>query len=201
MYSPAVQRAIETFRRLPGVGPKTAERYAFSLLRSGSATIQELVQALTGLSERVVACSSCRAFAAEDPCSTCKDPNRDATLLCVVGHDQDIPPIEKSGAYHGRYYVLGGLLNPLDDDAHAVKIATDNLIARLTQTPIKEILLGLSPDMDGETTTLYLQKRLAPFKIPLTRLGRGLPVGAEVEYADEITLKDAIENRKSLNSI
>ncbi|MDO8435433.1 MAG: recombination mediator RecR [bacterium] len=198
MYSPAVQRAIETFRKLPGVGPKTAERYAFALLRAGTTRIQELTLALTGLSERVVQCTSCRAFAAENPCSTCKDPHRDANLLCVVAKDQDMPPIEKSGAFNGRFYVLGGVLNPLDDDAHAVKVATDELIARLTRAPVKEILLGLSPDMDGETTILYLQKRLAPLSIPLFRLARGIPVGAEIEYADEITLKDAIESRKKL---
>lgn len=198
MYSEAVQKTIEAFKKLPGVGPKTAERYVFYLLRAGNERVKELIEALLKLNASIVRCEICRAFASKNPCGICQDQNRDSTILCIVAKDQDIPPIEKSGAFNGRYYVLGGVLNPLDDDARGVKEACDELIKRLKKIQIKEILLALSPDMDGETTLLYLQKRLADTGVQLSRLARGIPVGAEVEYADEITLKDAIESRKKL---
>ncbi len=196
---PEIEQLITELKKLPGVGPKTAERYAFSLLGRAPAGPAALARAVTALNA-VRTCSECGNVAGSDPCGICADTRRRQDTLCVVAEASDIPTIEKTGQWRGRYHVLGGLLNPIEG-VGPTDLAFRPLVNRIRAAhgQMHEVVLALSPNVEGETTVLYLAKILKRFpKLTITRLARGLPTGAEIEYADEVTLGDALANRKQV---
>jgi recombination protein RecR len=193
----SVQRLIDEFARLPGIGPKSASRLTFYLLRSTDNQPGELAAALQELKERTRLCSVCFNITEDDPCLICDDEARDARLLCVVEEPLDVLAIERSRAYSGRYHVLHGAISPVEGiGPEDLRIA--ELINRIAAGGFQEIILATNPTLEGESTALYLQRRLADQDIRLTRLARGLPVGGDLEYTDEITLGRAFEGRQSI---
>ena len=199
MYPSSIQQLIDRFTKLPGVGPKTAERFVFYLLKRGRREAEYLSQSLTTLLERARSCSLCFDFADDDRCPICANPARDSSAICVVADPQDVQAIERSGAFRGRYHVLRGVLDPARDIGPE-QLKINELFERIKTSapPITEIILALNPDLPGETTTLYLTKQLKAYAIRITRLARGLPLGSDLDYADEITLTDALKGRQTL---
>lgn len=192
-----VQRLINEFARLPGIGPKSAARLTFYLLRVGDEQALELADALRDLVERTRFCSVCFNITEADPCELCSDPNRDDSLLCVVEEPLDVLAIERSRAFHGRYHVLHGAISPVEG-VGPEDLRIEELLARVAQNAFQEIILATNPTLEGESTALYLQRRLGDAVPKLTRLARGLPVGGDLEYTDEITLGRALEGRQEL---
>jgi recombination protein RecR len=180
------------------VGPKTALRYVFYLLQQPKFDLDVMARALTQLGERIKTCPRCFTYTERDLCEICQDPKRDTNLLCVVEEARDIATIEATSLFHGLFHVLGGTLNPIEGmTPDALRVA--QLRARLETEPnIREVILALSPTTQGEATILFLQKTLAPLGRSLTRLARGLPLGATLEFADEVTLGDALKERKQI---
>src|SRR3989338_4928631 len=190
-----IQQALSALSRLPGVGPKTALRYAYHLLKLPKTDLDYIARSILLLG-RVKTCKTCFAFSENEECDICRDFKRDPTLLCVVEESRDIATIDATGAYNGFFHVLGGTLNPIEGFTPET-LRIKPLHERLQAMPeIQEIILALSPDVHGEITMLYLARYLAPLNRKITRLARGLPIGASLEYADEVTLGDAIKGRK-----
>lgn len=189
---------IAWFNRLPGIGPKTSLRFVYHLLNRPKHEIQQFALALQNLHDKIKICSECRTYTINDPCRICSDKNRDPSLLCLVSEPRDVQAIENTNEYKGKYFVLGGLINPIEGitpeelnfKQFREKLDNDN--------EISEIILAFNPDIQGETTTLHISKILQQYPVRITRLARGLPVGSELEYADEITLTDAIKGRREL---
>lgn len=192
-----VQRLIDEFARLPGIGPKTASRLTFYLLRTADEQTLTLAEALQALKEKTRFCSICFNITEADPCPICEDENRDRSLLCVVEEPLDVVAIERSRAYEGLYHVLHGAISPVEgvgpEDLHVAE-----LIKRVTDGDFRELILATNPTLEGESTALYLQRRLSGEDLRLTRLAHGLPVGGDLEYTDEITLGRALEGRREL---
>jgi len=191
--------AAAAFDRLPGVGPRAALRYAYWLAAQSKDELHRFARALETLADGVKICPICGAWTDSDGCQVCTDPRRDTAQLCVVSTSQDVRVIEESGAFKGRYHVLGGLLDPIEGRMpDTLNIA--NLLKRLRDptNPIQEIILALDPDISGDTTALYLTKQLTSFPVRVSRLARGLQNGAQIEYADGTTINDAMTNRKTL---
>lgn len=189
-----IHNAAAALGRLPGVGPKTALRYAFALLHFSKLELASIGRAIVDLGN-ITHCQTCFTFAETDICEICADPNRDQTKLCVVAEARDISTIEATSAYKGRYFVLGGTLNPIDGRTPEM-LNVKPLLDYVQNTPtISEFILAFSPDVHGETTIMYLQRQLSPFGKTMTRLARGLPMGADIEYADEVTLASAMTGR------
>lgn len=193
----ALERLLREFTKLPGVGPKTAERLVYFLLKQPKDELAALAESLTKAKDEVATCSQCLRLTDQEPCLICRDSGRDKSIICVVAESQNIPVIEKTGAFKGRYHVLGGLVSPLDGITPD-KLTIKELEARLRANGVKEVILAFSPNVDGETTSLYLAKIIKPLGIKVTRLARGLPVGAELEYADEVTLESALTGRREV---
>ena len=192
-----VQRLINEFARLPGIGPKSAARLTFYLLRMADEQALDLSVALREMKERTIFCSNCFHITEEDPCGLCSDPARDDRLLCVVEEPLDVLAIERSQAYNGRYHVLHGAISPVEGiGPEDLKIT--ELVSRVQRSDFQEIILATNPTLEGESTALYVQRRLAETSVRLTRLARGLPVGGDLEYTDEITLGRALEGRQDL---
>ncbi len=192
-----VRRVIEALQRLPGIGPKTASRLAFYLLRAPATEVQELATAIAELRSRIVYCRRCQNLADSDPCAICSDPARDQHLICVVEEPLDVVAIERTGVFHGLYHVLHGVINPIAGiGPEDLRIGA--LLDRLAGEAITEVLIATNPTMEGEATALYLARLLRPRGVRVTRLARGLPVGGDLEYADEITLSRALEGRREL---
>ena len=191
----SVERLVNEFARLPGIGPKTASRLTFYLLRAPDEQATELATALESLKSSTQLCSVCFNITEDDPCHICSDEGRDMRLLCVVEQPLDVVAVERSRAFEGRYHVLHGAISPVEgvgpDD---LKIA--ELLRRLNTEQISELILATNATLEGDATALYLQRRLATREIKLTRLARGLPVGGDLEYTDEITLGRALEGRQ-----
>lgn len=189
-----VQNLIDHFSSLPGIGPKTAQRLTFYLLRSSDKDLESLGSAVLNLKKDIKTCSVCSNIAESDPCHICEDPRRDKISICVVEEPLDVVAIERTGKFSGLYHVLGGVISPIEgvgpDD-----LFIKELINRLKTNEIKEIILATNPSIEGEATALYLQKLIDPLDIKITRIARGLPVGGDLEYADEVTLSRAIEGR------
>jgi recombination protein RecR len=192
-----VARLIEALQRLPGIGPKTAQRLAFFLLKRPTEEVTALAESLTQLKALIVHCRVCFNVTQEDPCRICRDPARDASALCVVEEPNDLLAIERTGEFRGRYHVLLGALSPLDGIGPE-DLKVRELLSRLEQDRVEEIILATNPSVEGEATALYLGKLLKPFAARITRIARGLPVGGDLEYADEVTLSRALEGRKDL---
>ncbi len=197
-YPEPIKQLIYYFSMLPSVGPKTAERYVFYLLRQKSDELQKFAQALAELKEKTKVCRQCFAVTATDPCSICRDPEREKNILNIVANTREILAIEMSEAYNGQYFVLGGVINAIEN-IKPKNLRINALLKRIKTGNIKEVIFSLSPTIEGETTVIYLTKLLKPFNIKITRLARGLPTGADVEYADPQTLKNALKNRKKIN--
>ncbi|OGG30296.1 recombination protein RecR [Candidatus Gottesmanbacteria bacterium RIFCSPLOWO2_01_FULL_46_9] len=199
----AVSKVIESFERLPGIGPKTAQRLAFYLLHVPQDELDEFAGSLTGLKANTVLCAVCKNVAEADPCAICSNPSRDASIVCVVEQPTDVLSIERTGKYHGLYHVLHGAIDPLNNIGPE-EIYIADLIKRISShvSPITEIILALNPNMEGEATSMYIQKQILNLEsrisklIKVTRLAHGLPIGADIEYADEVTLTRALEGRR-----
>lgn len=192
-----VQRLINEFARLPGIGPKSAARLTFYLLRAADDQTLDLATALQDLKERTQFCSICFNITEADPCVICSDETRDSSLLCVVEEPLDVLAIERSRAYGGLYHVLHGAISPVEGIGPE-DLRVEELIQRVEQGDFNEIILATNPTLEGESTALYLQRRLGDNVGRLTRLARGLPVGGDLEYTDEITLGRALEGRQEL---
>ncbi len=190
-----VQQLIDEFARLPGIGPKSASRLTFYLLRAANEQALDLAEALKDLKERTRFCSICFNITENDPCLICADETRDESLLCVVEEPLDVLAVERSRAYNGRYHVLHGAISPVEGIGPE-DLKVDELIQRVEKGLFAEIILATNPTLEGESTALYLQRRLADSGAKLTRLARGLPVGGDLEYTDEITLGRAMEGRQ-----
>ncbi len=189
----SVERLIDEFAKLPSVGPKTAERLTFHLLRSGGE--QQLGEAALALKEGLGYCSSCQNFSSSELCALCSDPRRDDSVWAVVCQPLDVVAIEKTGLFKGRYHVLHGVISPVDGiGPEQLKIT--ELMARVEAARPSEIILATNPNIEGETTALYVAKKLEPLGIKVTRLAHGLPIGGDLEYADQITLGQAIDHRR-----
>lgn len=199
-YPDSIKNAITALSRLPGLGPKSAERLVFYIIKNGNGTADDLMQHLAAIKRDIQICSICGNITLTNPCTICGDPRRDQALLCVVAEPQDIMTIEKTGDFHGRYHVLGGLLNPVDQITPD-KLRIPQLIERVTASkpPFKEIIIATNPDLEGETTALYIKRQLQHLSPIVTRLATGLPMGATIEYADEVTLSSAFKGRQRMN--
>ncbi len=197
MYSKSIQNLIEAFRKLPSVGQRTAERFVFYLLKSGKKEVAEITLALKELIDNVKSCEMCWDFSNNNPCDICSNKTRDTSLLCVISEPQDIPVLERTGIYNGLYHVLRGLVEPgAEEELERIKIK--ELFKRIEgNKEIKEVVLALNPDLSGETTILFLNKKIKEINptLKVTRLARGLPMGSDLQYADEITLGSALKNR------
>ena len=198
MYEGAVQDLIDELGRLPGVGPKSAQRLAFHLLQTDEDDVRRLVSALTEVKRRVKFCTVCGNVAQEEQCRICRDPRRDLTSICVVEEPKDVVAIERTREFRGRYHVLGGAISPIEgvgpDD-----LRVRELFARLASGEVIEIILATDPNLEGEATATYLARMLKPMGLRVTRLASGLPVGGDLEYADEVTLGRAFEGRRLLD--
>ena len=196
-YPPSVGRLVEALQRLPGIGPKTAQRLTFHLLKQPEGAVRELAEALVDLKTRVVHCSRCFNVTDEDPCRICASPARDPAVVCVVEEPNDLLAIERTGEYRGRYHVLLGALSPLDGIGPE-DLRVRELLLRLEEESVEEIILATNPNVEGEATAIYLAKLLKPFSARITRIARGLPMGGSLEYADEVTLGKALEGRRDI---
>jgi recombination protein RecR len=192
-----VERLINEFARLPGIGPKSASRLTFYLLRASGEQALDLADALRDLKERTRFCSVCYNITEQDPCLICQDETRDSHILCVVEEPLDVLAIERSRAYNGRYHVLHGAISPVEGIGPE-DLRVDELVDRVRKGDFQEVILATNPTLEGESTALYLQRRLSGSNLRLTRLARGLPVGGDLEYTDEITLGRALEGRENL---
>ncbi len=191
----AIVSLIEALRKLPGLGPKSAQRITYHLLRASEIEVNQLVQALTELKQKIKLCSSCFNVTDTDPCPICRNPQRDHAKLCIVEQPQDILALEHTGVYKGLYHVLHGAISPTEGIG-ADNIRVKELMARLESNTIEEIILATNTNLEGEQTAMYLNRLIAPLGIKVTRLARGLPFGTELEYADDVTLTRAIEERQ-----
>ena len=199
VYTPPVQTLIDELGRLPGVGPKSAQRIAFHLLKIPAADVERLASAIHEAKERVRFCERCFNVAEATLCPICADDRRDATILCVVEESRDIVALERTGEFRGRYHVLLGCMNPLEGiGPEQLKIR--ELVDRLRDEPVEEIVICTNPNTEGEVTALYLARLLTPLGLRVTRLASGLPVGGDLEYADELTLGRAFEGRRAVES-
>jgi recombination protein RecR len=196
-YPEPVARLIDALQRLPGIGPKTAQRLTFFLLKRPADEVRELAESLLGVKDKIVSCRSCFNVTDEDPCRICSDPARDPKLICVVEEPNDLLAMERTGEFRGRYHVLLGALSPLDgigpDD---LKIR--ELLQRLETQQVTEVILATNPNVEGDATALYLAKLLRSLGVRITRIARGLPVGGDLEYADQVTLSKALEGRREI---
>lgn len=193
----SVARLIEEFHRLPGIGPKTAQRLTFYLLRAPKTQVEQLATAIRELREKITTCSVCQNIAEEDPCPICRNETRDHTLLCVVEEPLDLVAIERTREYKGVYHVLHGAISPVEGIGPE-DLRIKELLARLRDGRVQEVLLATNPNLEGEATAMYLERLIRPLGIRMTRLARGLPVGGDLEYADEVTLTRALEGRREI---
>jgi recombination protein RecR len=192
-----IARAVEAFASLPGIGPKTAQRLTFHLLRQPAEAVQGLADALVHMKEAVHFCSVCGNVTDIEPCSICRSDQRDSTTICVVEDPLAVVTLERTRAYKGLYHVLHGALDPL----HGVSVEDlkiEELLRRVQGSEVQEVILATNPNVEGDTTAGYLERRLAPFGVRVTRLARGLPVGGDLEYTDEVTLARALEGRRTV---
>jgi recombination protein RecR len=198
VYEGVVQDLIDELGRLPGVGPKSAQRIAFHILQADPTDVRRLAQILLEVKERVRFCATCGNVAEDTECRICRDPRRDPTVLCVVEESKDVQAVERTREYRGRYHVLGGAISPIEgigpDD-----LRVKELMTRLADGTITELIIATDPNLEGEATATYLARLIKPMGLTVTRLASGLPVGGDLEYADEVTLGRAFEGRRRLD--
>ena len=194
-FPQSLERLMAELAKLPGIGPKSAQRLAFHILERGPENAESLAQALTAAAEKLGECPVCFNIAEEGHCALCDDPNRDDTVICVVESPRDIVPLERSGSFHGRYHVLGGLLSPMDGIGPA-ELHLKELLKRLENEEVTEVILATGSKVEGEATAAYIADLLKPLDIKVTRIAQGMPVGGDLEYIDEITLARALTGRR-----
>lgn len=197
LYTPPIARLVEELTRLPGVGPKTAQRLAFHLLKVPPEEARSLAEAIVEAREKVTFCARCFNFAQGELCEFCMDTRRDPTLVCVVERPQDIVAVERTGEFRGLYHVLGGAISPIDGIGPE-ELRVRELLDRVRKEDIREIIVATNPRVEGEATAVYLANLLRPLGVKATRIASGLPVGGDLEYADEITLGRALKGRQEL---
>lgn len=195
--SPLIERLIKDFARLPGIGERTAERLVFHLLRDDRSLVRDFIRDLGQVLDHIRLCSLCQTFTDTDPCGICSDPNRRADLLCIVEEPSTLAAIEKTKHFRGHYYVLHGLLSPLDGIGPE-ELRISALLERIQREPIEEVIVATNTSVSGDATALYLARLLQPLGLKVTRLSSGVPVGANLEYLDQMTLGRALENRIAL---
>ena len=197
IYPKSIASLIEHFQKFPSVGPKSAQRMAFYLLRMPLSEVEKFAQSMLDAKQNTKTCEICFNLSGTTPCEICSSSQRDKSTICVVAETKDLIAVEKTNEYKGLYHVLQGLISPMDGIG-ADDIRIKELLNRLTSDEVKEVILALSPSVEGEATSLYLTKLIKPFGIKISRIAFGLPVGADLEYADEITIAKAIEGRREL---
>lgn len=193
----SVNRLIEAFAQLPGIGPKTASRLTFYMLRRPAEQAEALANALRDLKQKTVFCSSCFNITEVSPCPVCSDEGRERSIICVVEEPLDVLAIDRTGEYRGLFHVLHGAISPVDGIGPD-ELRINELIARIQKEPIQEVLLATNPNLEGEATAMYIARLIQPLGIRVTRLARGLPVGGDLEYADAVTLGRALEGRREM---
>ncbi len=196
-YTKPLANLIEFFQKFPGIGPKSAQRMAFHLLKMPVAEVEKFANIMVEAKNNIHYCDVCFNMSASNPCEICQNHNRDRQTICVVSETKDLIAIEKTNEYKGMYHVLQGLISPIDGIG-AEDIRIKELLQRIAKDDIKEVILALSPSVEGEATSLYLNKLIKPFNVKVSRIAFGLPVGSDLEYADEITLARAIEGRREI---
>ena len=199
MYEGIIQDLIDELGRLPGVGPKSAQRIAFHIIQSDRVDVTRLAEILKTVKERVKFCTTCGNISEEELCRICKDPRRDISSICVVEESKDVLAIEKTREFKGKYHVLGGAISPIDGIGPE-NLRIKELMTRLAQTQINEVIIATDPNLEGEATATYLTRLIKPLGVKVSRLASGLPVGGDLEYADEITLGRAFEGRRSYDN-
>jgi len=197
MYEGAIQDLIDELGRLPGIGPKSAQRIAFHIIQSERVDTTRLVEVLRTVKERVKFCTECGNLSEEDLCRICRDPRRENTTICVVEESKDVIAIEKTREFRGKYHVLGGAISPIDGIGPE-NLRIRELLTRLASTEVQEIIIATDPNLEGEATASYLIRQIKPMGIKVSRLASGLPVGGDLEYADEVTLGRAFEGRRTV---
>lgn len=197
IYPKSIASLIEHFQKFPSVGPKSAQRMAFYLLRMPMSEVEKFAQSMISAKQNTRTCEICFNLSATSPCEICQSSQRDKSTICVVAETKDLIAVEKTNEFKGLYHVLQGLISPMDGIG-ADDIRVKELLNRLTNDEVKEVILALSPSVEGEATSLYLSKLIKPFGIKISRIAFGLPVGADLEYADEITIAKAIEGRREI---
>lgn len=196
-FPASIENLIQEFKKLPGIGEKTAERFVFHLLGRGREAATRLGDAIFALERSILICARCRSVSETDPCRICRDPSRRDDELCIVADQQGLSAIERTGSYKGKYFVLGGLLSPIEGVTPET-LGIEALDQRLGGGSVRELLLAVNPTIEGEATMAYLSRRYASSLPRVTRLARGLPRGADLEYADEVTLSDALVGRREM---
>jgi recombination protein RecR len=199
MYEGIIQDLIDELGRLPGVGPKSAQRIAFHIIQSERVDVTRLAEVLKTVKERVKFCTICGNITEEEICKICRDPRRDNTSICVVEESKDVIAIEKTREFKGKYHVLGGAISPIDGIGPE-NLRIRELMQRLAETQIAEVIIATDPNLEGEATATYLTRLIKPIGVKVSRLASGLPVGGDLEYADEVTLGRAFEGRTSYDS-
>ena len=199
MYEGIIQDLIDELGRLPGVGPKSAQRIAFHIIQSDRVDVSRLAEVLKTVKERVKFCKTCGNISEEELCKICRDPRRDNTSICVVEESKDVIAIEKTREFKGKYHVLGGAISPIDGIGPE-NLRIRELMQRLAETEIAEVIIATDPNLEGEATATYLTRLIKPLGVKVSRLASGLPVGVDLEYADEVTLGRAFEGRRSYDS-
>ena len=197
MYEGAIQDLIDALGRLPGIGPKSAQRIAFHILQAEPEIAAALVDSIRTVKERVKFCTTCGNVSEEDECRICRDPRRENSSICVVEESKDVIAIERTREFRGKYHVLGGAISPIDGIGPE-QLRIRELMARLNDPEIKEVILATDPNLEGEATATYLARMIKPLDIKVSRLASGLPVGGDLEYADEVTLGRAFEGRRNV---
>ncbi len=199
MYEGIIQDLIDELGKLPGIGPKSAQRIAFHLVQSERVDVNRLVDVLRIVKEKVRFCSQCFNVAEEEECKICRDPRRDNSSICVVEESKDVVAIERTREFRGKYHVLGGAISPIDGIGPE-QLRVRELLSRLSDSNIKEIIIATDPNLEGEATATYLARTIKPLGIKISRLASGLPVGGDLEYADEVTLGRAFEGRRNVEN-
>jgi recombination protein RecR len=192
-----VARLIDEFHKLPGIGPKSAQRLTYHLLRAPAEEARALAEAILEVKEKTVLCSICQNIADRDPCAICSNPERDHSAICVVEEPLDILALERAGVYRGLYHVLHGVISPMDG-VGPEDLKVQELLSRLRSGDVREVIMATNPNLEGEATAIYIARLISPLGLKVTRLARGLPVGADLEYADNVTLARALEGRQEV---
>ena len=198
IYPKSIAALIEHFQKFPSVGPKSAQRMAFYLLRMPLTEVEKFAKSMIEAKQNTKTCEICFNMSSTSPCEICSSPQRDKSIICVVAETKDLIAIENTNEYKGKYHVLQGLISPIDGIG-AEDIRLKELLHRIANNDIKEIIIALNPSVEGEATSLYLTKLIKPFNIKITRIAFGIPIGSDIEYADEITLAKAIECRREIS--
>lgn len=196
-YAEPIEKLIDEFRKMPGIGPKSAQRLAYSVLRRPSEDAERLSRAILEVKEKIRYCSRCNNFSDKDPCSYCSNPARSNETICVVEEPYDILAVEKTREYHGQYHVLHGVLSPING-VGPEDLRLKNLLERLREGNVREIILATNPNVEGEATAIYIAKLLKPIGVKVSRIALGVPVGSDLEFVDEVTMSKALEHRHEI---